>query len=373
MEENLSKVSHDYKETLQEIEIDDDNESEMVIDLSEKKARVEPHSLEEDPLVNQNRKKNHKYKLLEYCVTRWYSCWLVMLRFYCLYDAIEELLKQIEKGTIDVKSGVKDKLQRCYDGLSKTALHDALHLLFPLVQGIDYCQRDSSISMTIGPLMDEILQFLLKYTNEEYGTCLVKIPEMTLRDIFKKRRSLFGRCITPLHNLFFDNYYKQYPDHQTQDNLQEYSITITNGIEAFAKEHNSSMTRELKETILSNMSDLLVEVQQFISDKKYRKDIHSFMNHSNTRYPILFRIYKELFIQPSSSASVERSFSVQNAFHLPQRNRLHQNTVKMILFNRINKNAIVKCGWENELRMWLNKDNKNKEAKDVKGQQNAEK
>ena len=133
------------------------------------------------------------------------------------------------------------------------------------------------------------------------------------------------------------------------------------------------MTRELKETILSNMSDLLVEVQQFISDKKYRKDIHSFMNHSNTRYPILFRIYKELFIQPSSSASVERSFSVQNAFHLPQRNRLHQNTVKMILFNRINKNAIVKCGWENELRMWLNKDNKNKEAKDVKGQQNAEK
>ena len=373
MGEKLSTISQDYIASQQDIEIDDDDESEVVIDLSEKRTRVESHSVEEDPLVNQNRKKNHKYKLLEYCVTRWYSCWLVMLRFYCLYDAIEELLRQIEMGNVSVKSTIKEKLKQSKNGLSKEVIHDVLHLLFPLVQGIDYCQRDSSVSMTVGPLMDEILQFLLEYSNERNGTCLVRIPEMTLHDIFKRRRALFGRCITPLQNLFLDDYYRQNPDNQSNETLQLYSRTIVDGIEAFAMEENSSVTRELKEAILSSIPDLLDEVQRFIRDKKYRSDIHSFMTNSSTLYPILSRMYRELFVQPSSSASVERSFSIQNAFHLPQRNRMDPNLVKMMLFNRINHNAIVKCGWENELRMWLSKDNKKRDVKDAKAPQKGKK
>lgn len=122
MGENLSTISQDYIASQQENEIDDDDESEAVIDLSEKRARVESHSVEENPLVNQNRKKNHKYKHLEYCVTRWYSCWLVMLRFYCLYDAIEELLRQIEMGNISVKPAIKVKLKQSKNGLSKEVI-----------------------------------------------------------------------------------------------------------------------------------------------------------------------------------------------------------------------------------------------------------
>ena len=56
---------------------------------------------------------------------RWYSCWLVMLRFYCLYDAIEELLRQIEMGNISVKPAIKDKLKQSKNGLSKEVIHDA--------------------------------------------------------------------------------------------------------------------------------------------------------------------------------------------------------------------------------------------------------
>lgn len=78
------------------------------------------------------------------------------------------------------------------------------------------------------------------------------------------------------------------------------------------------------------------------------------MEYTSTIYPLLYKIYQFFFSQPASSASVERSFSVQNSFLTPSRNRLMPGHVKMMLFIKMNYKMAKKNGWERELLDYMN-------------------
>ena len=194
--------------------IDDSNISIEEVHSDSESCQVISDSETEVHLITSS----HHYSLLSFCETRWYSAWLVMSRFLSLFGAITVLKENIES-----RSGYDPKQKKEYvpamETIDKEEPTKLIHFLRPLVQGIDFCQQDSSLQLDVVPMLNSLLGYYQKHTLsvpvEETGkrdSCTIYLPHENVEELFQKRFDLFKKVPTHLCELFYDKKLEEWND-----------------------------------------------------------------------------------------------------------------------------------------------------------------
>lgn len=115
---------------------------------------------DEDVIVLEGEEpKRRILNLKSHVPTRWYSAWSVMYRFYQLYDAILQLASELSEKEYN------DDLMTTLDVLNKGNISKVLYFLKPIVDGIDYFQRDDTIQAYVLPIIISIKNYLKSHCN----------------------------------------------------------------------------------------------------------------------------------------------------------------------------------------------------------------
>lgn len=295
-------------------------------------------------------------RLKKFCITRWFSSWLVMERLCSLYRPLLELLSMVERGVIALSKEKTMLFTKAMNAIDETTLTCACCFLYPLVQGINYCQRDSTLQMDILPMMESIHSFYMKHT---YSTevnptdVILPIARELIIDAFKERECLFYEVPKEVRAFFFDQFFADHPD--ATDETREYQEAIRescNNLMHFVL-NCSRVPAELRELFRSHKGEVFNEVRLFMSEHEFHSSLSGYMASSSQVLPHLHALYEFLFIQPASSASVERSFSIQNQIQTGSRNQLGCKTIRNLLFIKMNYSIAKKCGWKNDMLSFL--------------------
>ena len=146
----------------------------------------------EDSNKNDQRRKR-SYSLLSFGMTRWYSAWTVMERFYSLREALFVLKDECETNK---KYKPHKDFVKSMESINMYQLNKILHFLRPLVQAIDYFQRDSSLHIDVLPVLNRLREYYDMHTGtDEYQIDrrrLFPIQKEVLDGIFDPRIALFS-------------------------------------------------------------------------------------------------------------------------------------------------------------------------------------
>lgn len=90
---------------------------------------------------------------------------------------------------------------------------------------------------------------------------------------------------------------------------------------------------------------------KFLIDVQRREgpSLNDYFSITSTVYPELLTVYKEEYCSPASTASVERSFSIQGCYMHPRRSCLKDDTIRVVMVIRANCALGEKSGWYNML------------------------
>ena len=131
------------------------------------------------------------HKLRSFCEVRWYSAWMVMARFYELYEALITV-SLLRSGSRDQKT--KDFIT-AMEKIKKEELLRALHYLYPLVEAINYCQKDTTSTKEVIPLIRSLYDY---YKN----SILITLKPETQKKIFDERFRMYRYTPEELYRLF---------------------------------------------------------------------------------------------------------------------------------------------------------------------------
>jgi len=144
-------------------------------------------------------------KLVTFCATRWYSAWMVMSVLYSLRDTIEQLKNECRNGY----GGTKGKILLCQlQQLNWEYVEKLLHYLRPLVQGIDFCQKDTTTALDVKQMWDNLYYFYVNNTgvlSEGKKTGIegmIDLEEGSVDKVFAGRRELLNVDFPRLRSLF---------------------------------------------------------------------------------------------------------------------------------------------------------------------------
>ncbi len=354
-------------------EIDDDNTNDECVyvsdddsnDSSDDCIEVESHMANSDvvePISTQSNqsspviaRKPRSYRLVSFCSTRWYSAWLVMSRFYSLRRSLRALADELNEKRISCTSKNRDKFINAIGLIKDVQVQRVIHFLYPLVQGIDYCQRNNSMQVDIDPMMDSLYEFYMNHgipnSNNQYDL-IIQINQKLIDSAFGRRLSLFNRMPSKLRSIYYDELYQGTSTLLlSSDVLQNWIHEACGEIREYVGKRNC-FTNDFKERV--DTADLPMELFKYVRDKKNRYSVHNAMELWCDQYPILFELYKHFFNAPASSAAVERSFSIQNAIVIPRRSQLNPTLIKQLLFINMNVKSANAYGWREEMMKYLN-------------------
>lgn len=346
--DNTSEYEDEDEEFVDD-EDDEDYVEEVEVNEGEKDAVIDDMPLKEGKIL----------RLKSFCVTRWFSSWLVMERVCSLYQPLLRLNLMIETGEIALPEEKREQFITAMMAIDETMLLRACCFLFPLVQGINYCQRDSTLQMDIPPMMESIHGF---YMNHSYSMdanpleVILPISREVIVDSFKSRECLFYTVPKDVRDFFFDQFFAEHGEvssdsREFQEKIREYCDCILDFVNNCSK-----IPEELKELFRCPRGHIFCEVTRFMNERGYRSSLATYMSISSQLLPHLYALYQFLFIQPASSASVERSFSILNHIQTGSRNRIGCTTLRNLLFIKMNYSIGKKCGWRNEMRSFLHSD-----------------
>ena len=91
----------------------------------------------------------------------------------------------------------------------------------------------------------------------------------------------------------------------------------------------------------------------FLNEKDVGVDCNEFFETRKHRFSVLYNAYKKIVCVPSSSAAVERSFSIQGIIQSAIRGRLHATTVKRLLIIRANLAFMKNTPYYNHFTRYL--------------------
>ena len=314
----------------------------------------EHNGSEVDDTDNRERRISSQHSLLSFGETRWYSAWCVMLRFYCLFDALNELK---EKCLVDpnlMKSGGSEFIGHM-ERIRKEQLFLILHFLRPLVEAIDFFQSDKTTSWDVAPLLVQLYSFYRDHSigddpNEDSDDMLLHFPRRAVDAAFGPRLALFERPFTHLHQLFTDEYARSLPLGVSIEDprVESFGNLVEEDLRHYYLTSGASSAYEV-------INRSTVEARRYLIRYQQRLGITTatYLSHHCNEFPNLKKIFADLSSQPASSASVERSFSVQGCFLLPRRNRLGLQTVRKLMVIRMNYILGEKFGWLNDLEEYL--------------------
>ena len=340
----LEYQSDDEEDPGLEARSDDDNEEHIAMMSME-----EFDSTEEDETKVNRRKQPHS--LLVFGMTRWYSAWTVMKRFYELYDALCVLKEECE---MHPNKGYEDYVE-CMKAINIDDVLKILHYLRPLVQAIDYFQRDDFRHMSVYPVLTSIEEYYYQHSYSDSDNCIdtqrfMKVSEKDLDSIIKPRISMFKTNMSGLISFFNDETLSKGSTDMavTEKEAQRIVQAISFDLEKYYKEFEGG-------NYLSDLNQARVEVLDYVMDYRQRVGISvsSYFRVSSKKYMHLKRIYKNLMCLPVTSSSVERSFSVHGCFLTSRRMNLSLKAMTYSMLIRMNFVLAERQGWEKELQQYI--------------------
>lgn len=214
-----------------------------------------------------------------------------------------------------------------------------------------------ALQMDIAPMMGYIQEFYSThslYQGVNSLDVILPVPRDSVMRVIQQRMKLFYTIPDGLRGFFGDEFRKSHPGELKKEDreVQEYVRHVCSYIceLAFSSE---ALPSDLTAAIRKNPAKMFEEVIEFLLDD-FRYNLHNYMRVSSSYFPLLNGLYEFFYSQPASSASVERSFSMQNSFLVPSRNRMSLRNVKTLLFIKMNYVLAKKNGWEIELMNYLN-------------------
>ena len=293
------------------------------------------------------------YSLLSFGETRWYSAWCVMLRFYSLFDALTALKSDCETNPYLYRSG-GDEFVANMTRIRKEELFLVLHYLRPLVEAIDFFQSDRTTSWDVFPLLVELRDFYVDHSvsdgMDENQDPILNIQRSMVEAAFRSRMALFERPYSLLNQLFTDEFARLLPMDTTVEDSRVESFG-DRLVEELQRYYASSTSTNLDELINQTVD----EARRFIVQYRRRVGIRmaTYIGQHSNAFPHLKKLFEDLSSRPSSSASVERSFSVQGCFLLPRRNNMTLQTLKELMIIRMNCLLAEKHGWLPQLEDYI--------------------
>ena len=239
--------------------------------------------------------------------------------------------------------------------IRKEQLFLILHFLRPLVEAIDFFQSDKTTSWDVAPLLVQLYSFYRDHSigddpNEDSDDMLLHFPRRAVDAAFGPRLALFERPFTHLHQLFTDEYTRSLPLGVSVEDptVESFGNLVEEDLRHYYLTSGASSAYEV-------INRSTVEARRYLIRYQQRLGITTatYLSHHCNEFPNLKKIFADLSSQPASSASVERSFSVQGCFLLPRRNRLGLQTVRKLMVIRMNYILGEKFGWLNDLEEYL--------------------
>ena len=142
-----------------------------------------------------------------------------MSRFLSLFGALTALKENMLESRSGYDPKQKKEFVTAMEAIDKKELTKVVHFLRPLVQGIDFCQQDSSLQIDIVPMLKGLLGYYQKHTLsvpvEETGEgdgCTINLPHENVEELFEKRFDLFKKVPTHLCELFYDQKLEEWND-----------------------------------------------------------------------------------------------------------------------------------------------------------------
>ena len=271
--------------------------------------------------------------LLSFFDVRWYSAWMVMRRFYILWNVLTRLNSHIDPDD-------HPKFADAFKLIDKTHLLYIVQLLYPLVEAIDYCQRDSSRSVDGLAIIKKLRDYYLDISVDG-------LENDEVEKIFSDRLKLFNHLSEGLQELFSLPYSKKLDDSE-KNNL------VNKCIDELLKISIPDMDKQEIENIA------YMEVPLFLDSGTLRKGltISGFFQSYNNRnqgqkFVLLPHVYEQLKSQVASSAAVERSFSEQALIQTSRRRLLKTKTVNNLMMIKCNLKFLKRRGMELQLRKYL--------------------
>lgn len=340
----LEYQSDDEEDPGLEARSDDDNEEHIAMMSME-----EFDSTEEDETKVHRRKQPHS--LLVFGMTRWYSAWTVMERFYELYDALCVLKEECE---MHPNKGYDDFVN-CMDAINVYDVLKILHYLRPLVQAIDYFQRDNSKHMSVYPVLTRIEDYYYQHSYSDSDSWIdtrrfMKVSEKDLDSIIKPRVSMFKTNMSGLISFFNDETLNKGSTDMavTEKEAQRIVKAISSDLEKYYQEFEGGNYQY-------DVNQARVEALDYVMDYRQRLGISvsSYFRVNGEKYVQLKKTYKNLMCLPATSSSVERSFSVHGCFLTSRRMNLSLKTMAYLMLIRMNYVLAERQGWEKELQQYI--------------------
>lgn len=301
------------------------------------------------------RKGTRVYKLLSFCETRWYSCWTVMVRFFTLIKALTVLMYRCEQSKYLLSSGGKEFVA-AMKKVKRGELYAAIHYLKPLVQGIIFCQGDSTIHMDVEPLMNALERFYQEHSApetdyfREYGKGVFPIPKERVEQIFSPRLELFRMKLSRLRQLFNDSLFND-PFEEVEEGDKRVQGFIRS-LEPELSQFFTVGTPAQKQALVNRAKS---QALLYLKERRMRigTTAKEYMRENSSLFPELKRVYDDIFCCPASSAAVERAFSVQGCMMVPKRNGLKQETIRLMMMIRMNSVFVRRNGREADFVQYI--------------------
>ena len=266
-----------------------------------------------------------------------------MSRLYELYDSLQTVTI-IRRDANDKKT---QEFVTALEKVNKEELLRALNYLYPLVKAIDFCQKDTTSSMEVIPLLRNIYSY---YTNN----IMITLDSDLQKKIFDERFRLFRHLPEELFTLFTETPREV---NTSSKEIQERVKRIRQeAFNVFASKSDFDHTDfSMKESADIRANKVAAEVNTFLNDWKSRIGITTtqYFQFSSCNCPQLYSLWKLTMSRVASSATVERSFSAQALLQTPLRNSLSIESVNELLSIRLNYKSLTAIKGKRFVTRWL--------------------
>ena len=249
---------------------------------------------------------------------RWVSAWMVMYQFYVMWNGITRL-------RLMTNDDQYPEFVNAFDSIDKSHLQYVIQLLYPLVEGIDYCQRDLNHSVDGMVIINKLRDYYL-------GKKIPGLEKEEVEKVFSERLGLFYRRSDVLHELF------SLPVDRTL-NKDKMDMLMNKCIDELKQFTNLGLSNQEIENIA------YFEIPLFVKSGKMRDGLTvpgffcSYNNRSlDTKFVLLPRVYGQVETENTLSAAVERTFSEQVLIQTSRQ--------RLLKTRNVNNLMMIKCNWK---------------------------
>ena len=282
--------------------------------------------------------------LVQYMKNRWYSAWVVMKHVYALYPALKAMQEELSETWIDKDQDVNHLIQMIGE-LDQTVLQKALNYLLPIVQGIVYCQSETTTVVDVISILSSLRQ--------HYASCtFFPLDETVRKECIDDRLN----CVVDVPQSIIEFFYGVADKTPITPDMPSYEHFITE-VHMTIKQHILSeqcgrfFSSRKQEELFDMLTVIQNEIIHYLEAAKEREcmTVRNYLEVSAWKYPVLYEVYRDLFCDVTASSSVERSMIMHGLASIPRQTHMDEMVMNMLILLKTNHQYTQEYNLQNEL------------------------